>query len=142
MAAEKWYKDGLRFDCTQCGKCCGGAPGYCWVSEDEIHALAERLGMEVEAFRRRYTRVIKKRGVSLQEKANYDCIFFDKKLAVRCTSIAPSSAALGRFGSQTCAIVTPGCLSHKVVRVWAREPCIHSQKSKLALLMMDWRDEK
>ena len=59
MAAEKWYKDGLRFDCTQCGKCCGGAPGYCWVSEDEIHALAERLGMEVEAFRRRYTRVIK-----------------------------------------------------------------------------------
>ena len=83
MAAEKWYRDGLRFDCTQCGKCCGGAPGYCWVSEDEIHALAERLGMEVEVFRRRYTRTIKKRGVSLQEKANYDCIFFDEK--VGCT---------------------------------------------------------
>jgi Fe-S-cluster containining protein len=78
MSSKPWYADGLDFSCTRCGNCCGGAPGWCWVSEDEIHALAERLGLDVEAFRHRYTRVVKGRGVSLVEKANYDCIFFEK----------------------------------------------------------------
>lgn len=78
MSESPWYKDGLDFSCTQCGKCCGGAPGYCWVSEDEIHALAHRLGLDVEAFRRRYTREVHRRGVSLIEQANYDCVFFKR----------------------------------------------------------------
>ena len=76
--AEPWFADGLRFSCTRCGNCCGGAPGYCWVSEDEIVALAQRLGMSVEAFRTRYTRQVKGRGISLQEKRNYDCVFFER----------------------------------------------------------------
>ena len=29
--AEPWYRDGLRFECTRCGHCCTGAPGYVWV---------------------------------------------------------------------------------------------------------------
>ena len=77
--SEPWYADGLKFSCTQCGRCCGGAPGDIWVSEDEIEALAERLGVENEAFRRKYTRKVGRRGISLVEKSNYDCIFFDKK---------------------------------------------------------------
>ena len=79
MAGSQWFKDGLRFDCTQCGKCCGGAPGYCWVSDAEIVALAERLGMSEAAFRNRYTRTVPGRGISLTEKVNYDCVFYDKK---------------------------------------------------------------
>lgn len=74
-----WYRDGLRFACTRCGNCCGGAPGYCWVSEDEIAALAARLGLDVDTFRRRYTRRVRKRGVTLVEKADYDCVFYDKE---------------------------------------------------------------
>ena len=77
--SEAWYKDGLRFSCTQCGRCCGGAPGDVWISEDEIERLATRFGMDSEGFRRKYTRKVRRRGVSLVEKANYDCIFFDKK---------------------------------------------------------------
>ncbi|TVR13686.1 MAG: YkgJ family cysteine cluster protein [Planctomycetota bacterium] len=76
--SQPWYAEGLQFSCTRCGNCCGGAPGYCWVSEDEIVALAQRLGMSVEAFRTRYTRHIKGRGISLQEKRNYDCVFFER----------------------------------------------------------------
>lgn len=74
-----WYEDGLRFACTRCGNCCGGAPGNVYVSELEIDALAERLGLDRAAFIRRYTRRIRRSDgphVSLIEQPNYDCIFF------------------------------------------------------------------
>jgi uncharacterized protein len=77
-AAQPWYRDGLRFACTQCGNCCTGAPGHVWVSEAEIAALAARVGLEVADFRRRYTRRVPRRGVSLIEKANHDCVFFQR----------------------------------------------------------------
>ena len=76
---KPWFSEGLQFSCTQCGRCCGGAPGDIWVNENEIVALAERFGLDDESFRRKYTRVVGRRGISLVEKANYDCIFFDRK---------------------------------------------------------------
>ena len=79
-SASPWYQDGLQFTCTQCGNCCGGAPGFVWVSEDEIAALAERLGLSEASFRRRYTETVYRRGVSLIEKADsHDCIFYDRE---------------------------------------------------------------
>ncbi|WP_296458322.1 hypothetical protein [Rubinisphaera sp.] len=47
-----WYKDGLKFECTQCGNCCTGGPGAVWVSEEEIQAIAEYLEKPVEAKQR------------------------------------------------------------------------------------------
>lgn len=73
-----WYRDGLRFSCTRCGNCCTGAPGNIWVSEDEIAALAQRVGLDATAFRARYTRTVRGRGVSLIEKQNNDCVFWQK----------------------------------------------------------------
>jgi Fe-S-cluster containining protein len=76
-----WYEDGLRFECTRCGNCCGGAPGNVYVSEAEIDGIAERLGLDREAFVRRYTRRIRRQDgphVSLVEKRNHDCIFFER----------------------------------------------------------------
>jgi len=77
-----WYKDGLRFSCTQCGNCCTGAPGYVWVSDDEVTALAARLGVDVAAFRRRYTRVVPGRGRTLIErpdsKRGNACVFWQE----------------------------------------------------------------
>jgi hypothetical protein len=70
-----WYKDGLRFTCRRCGKCCGGAPGYVWVSEEEIQRIARYLGLEEREFLKRYCRRVFRR-VTLREKPNYDCIFF------------------------------------------------------------------
>ncbi|MDA3961857.1 MAG: YkgJ family cysteine cluster protein [Planctomycetota bacterium] len=76
---KPWYQNGLRFDCTRCGNCCGGAPGNVYVSEAEVDAIADRLGIDREAFLRRYTRVVHRADgdrFSLVEHKNHDCIFF------------------------------------------------------------------
>ncbi len=72
---EPWYRDGLRFECTRCGNCCTGAPGFVWVSTEEIAALARLLKEPVDSVKALYTRVAS-RGLTLREKANGDCIFF------------------------------------------------------------------
>ncbi len=71
---------GLRFGCTMCGNCCTGPPGYVLVSDEEIGALARRLGLDEDDFRTRYTHRTS-RGVSLTERRTefgYDCIFLDR----------------------------------------------------------------
>lgn len=78
MANEPWYRDGLRFQCTQCGNCCTGAPGFVWVDAQELQALAATMDMELELFRERYTRRIGAR-TSLVEFPNGDCVFFDNQ---------------------------------------------------------------
>lgn len=71
-----WYKDGLKFECTQCGDCCSGAPGYVWVSEAEIAELAKAMNMELETFRDRFIRRVGAR-FSLVEYSDGDCILLD-----------------------------------------------------------------
>jgi len=71
-----WYTDGLRFECSQCGDCCTGAPGFVWVSQAEIDAIAEEVGMASEQFEDTYVRKIGARR-SLREFPNGDCVFFD-----------------------------------------------------------------
>lgn len=86
MDQEPWYKKGLRFECTQCGDCCTGAPGYVWVNQEEIEALAATVGEDTERFEEKYVRRIGVRR-SLVEYSNGDCVFFDGK-ARRCTVYA------------------------------------------------------
>jgi uncharacterized protein len=73
-----WYKDGLRFECTRCGNCCTGAPGFVWVNDVEIKAIAKYRGEDLEQVLGLYTRA-EGRGRSLREKLNGDCIFYDAK---------------------------------------------------------------
>ena len=76
---EPWYKDGLPFKCTGCGDCCTGAPGFVWVNEDEIQALAKSIGeSDLDRFKRSFVRQIGVRQ-SLVELPNGDCIFFDNR---------------------------------------------------------------
>jgi uncharacterized protein len=83
MAGEPWYQDGLRFQCTQCGDCCTGAPGFVWVNQEEIDALAAEIGKTVDEFEKLYVRKIGVRR-SLVEFPNGDCVFFDN-VARKCT---------------------------------------------------------
>lgn len=71
-----WYKEGLRFECTGCGDCCTGAPGYVWVNKQEIADLAALVGVAVDEFERKYTRKVGIRR-SLIEFRNGDCVFFE-----------------------------------------------------------------
>ncbi len=75
---DPWYREGLRFECTRCGRCCRGA-GNVWVNDDEISALSARLEICEEEFRDDYTRRAGRRGVSLKQKRNQDCVFWDAK---------------------------------------------------------------
>ena len=76
--SEPWYKDGLRFQCTRCGKCCTGEPGYVWVNAAELRAVADFRGETVEEVTGLYTR-LSSRGRTLREKANGDCVFYDRE---------------------------------------------------------------
>ncbi len=73
-----WYRDGLRFRCTRCGNCCTGEPGYVWVSDEDLAALADYLGEPLEQVRKRYTKSAP-RGLSLREKLNGDCVFWNRE---------------------------------------------------------------
>ncbi len=77
-----WYEDGLPFECTRCGACCTGAPGYVWVIDEEIARLAAYRGETVEQFSRKFVRQVGTR-LSLIEKPGGDCIFWEK--SVGCT---------------------------------------------------------
>jgi len=79
-----WYKEGLRFECTQCGKCCTGSPGYVWVTEAEISAMAGFLNISTAEFKKKYVRLCNNRFALVERKSQgYDCVFLkDNKCLV------------------------------------------------------------
>ncbi|MGI9428665.1 MAG: YkgJ family cysteine cluster protein [Bythopirellula sp.] len=79
-----WYQDGLRFKCTGCGDCCTGAPGYIWVNQSEIDALAEYLEMTPTAFEEKYVHKVGIRRSLKELPQSYDCVLFDSKTR-KCT---------------------------------------------------------
>ena len=56
MAAGKWFADGLRFECTQCGNCCRnhGEYTYVYLTAVELEAIPRHLGLTRKAFLERY----------------------------------------------------------------------------------------
>lgn len=75
--SEPWYSAGLRFTCTRCGQCCTGAPGFVWVTDEEVAALAAFRGEPLEEVLGLYTRLSGSRR-TLREKANGDCVFYER----------------------------------------------------------------
>jgi len=77
----EWFEEGLAFSCTQCGNCCTGPPGAVWFTDEEEIAMANRLGLDLDAFRDRYVRRLGK-GRSLVERETefgHDCVFLDRE---------------------------------------------------------------
>ncbi len=75
--SEPWYKNGLQFECQQCGRCCGGEPGYVWVFDDDIRKIAAELGLASQRFEEAFVRVVPGLGKSLVEFENGDCCLLD-----------------------------------------------------------------
>lgn len=81
MNGSPWFRDGLRFECTQCGNCCTGPPGAVWIEPDEARAMAAELGMDEARFVECYTRLVGARR-SLTERESehgHDCVFLDRE---------------------------------------------------------------
>ena len=74
--SKPWYHEGLKFQCSQCGDCCTGAPGFVWVNKAEIAALAKSQDMDEQSFEDTYVMQVGIRK-SLKEFPNGDCVFFD-----------------------------------------------------------------
>src|SRR5688500_15615534 len=73
-----WYTEGLKFQCTGCGKCCTGSAGAVWLKESDIQKIVQFLNISRKEFLEKYTCWIDER-LSLTEKENYDCIFLQGK---------------------------------------------------------------
>jgi Fe-S-cluster containining protein len=77
---EPFYKDGLNFECQRCSACCRHDPGYVFLSEIDVKDLSEKLKMSREDFFKKYCKKVDIGGfsrISLVEKANNDCIFWE-----------------------------------------------------------------
>ena len=95
-AAEPWYAGGLAFECTRCGNCCTGDPGFVWVTDEELEAIAAFLGRPVREVRDLYAR--KSRGrVTLRERANGDCVFFDARKGCTVYPVRPAQCRTWPF---------------------------------------------
>lgn len=74
-AKKRWYENGLRFACTQCGHCCTGEPGYVWLDDAEVEELARLIGEKPERFLEIYTRKVGSRN-TLIEMEDGACVFY------------------------------------------------------------------
>ena len=70
--------EGLRFECTGCGKCCTNRGDYAfvYVNEEETEALADLLGLTVRSFCKRYT-FVDEDGWRQLSFTSERCIFLD-----------------------------------------------------------------
>lgn len=71
-----FLRGGVRFGCTDCGACCGGAPGRVRLSETEVEAISEFRKQSADDFRVSETRVVDG-GRLLRERGNGDCVLFE-----------------------------------------------------------------
>jgi Fe-S-cluster containining protein len=106
---EPWYQDGLRFRCTRCGHCCTGAPGFVWVNDEEIAAIAAFRGETVAEVTALYTRPAGPER-SLREKANNDCVFLDRKAGCTIYPVRPRQCRTWPFWEST--VATPEAWEH------------------------------
>jgi len=81
--SEVFYAEGLRFSCQSCSRCCRFEPGYVFLSEKDVDVFLGGLKIPREIFEETYCRIVPINGnrrLSLKEKPNLDCIFWDNGL--------------------------------------------------------------
>ena len=76
--SDAWYRDGLSFECTGCGRCCTGSPGYVWILPEEMDEMARYLGISTQGFVRRYSRWVDDRQSLTERAPGFDCVFLTR----------------------------------------------------------------
>lgn len=80
---QPWYKNGLQFECTQCGDCCSGSPGLVQFTAGEGTEMAASLGLtETEFYELYATKSPDGQYYELydvyREGFGFDCILLDR----------------------------------------------------------------
>lgn len=115
---------GLKFSCIGCHACCRHDPGFVYLSLSDIERLSTFLKKSRRDFLEQYCRPVAWRGkwaISLQEKENFDCIFWDQGCKVysarpiQCSTYPFWDAIVSKSGAwQKEALCCPGINQGKV----------------------------
>jgi len=85
MMDAPFYANGLKFSCKRCSACCRYETGVVFLSEKDLEKLAAGQKMDRGGFVKTYCRWVsyfQGEVLSLKEKANKDCIFWDSGCTV------------------------------------------------------------
>jgi uncharacterized protein len=80
LTENLFYENGLRFECQKCSNCCRKSPGYVFLNNKDLKELKTALKMDIKSIIQDYCRIVDISGfkrLSLKEKTNYDCIFWE-----------------------------------------------------------------
>jgi Fe-S-cluster containining protein len=80
--ADEFMRSGLRFSCTRCSSCCRFVPGYVFLTEADLKRLQWGTGLSRSELLTAYCRQVNVNGImrlSLKEKNNFDCVFWEEK---------------------------------------------------------------
>lgn len=78
---NQFYRSGLRFECTRCSNCCRHQPGFVFLTEDDLTNMQNATGLSRPDVLANYCRNVDMgvaKRVSLKEKENFDCIFWEE----------------------------------------------------------------
>lgn len=89
MEGMESHKKGY-YKCVRCTACCRW-PGDVKIDDEETDSIAQYLGISVEAFIQKYTRLrINRQGLSITEKeGNDECIFLSDEGACLINDVKP-----------------------------------------------------
>ena len=98
MVNDKWYGQGLHFECEACGNCCKGPEeGYIWATKKELSMIAKELGITIEQLKKKYTQKVGNDTTLVEEQETKDCIFLKDKLHCEIYSVRPNQCRTWPF---------------------------------------------
>lgn len=75
---EKFYKDGIRFECQRCGHCCT-CEGYVFIFKKDLDNLIDGAQIPLQELKDNFLSYYNGYTV-LRDKANGECIFWDSEI--------------------------------------------------------------
>lgn len=75
----------IDFKCQKCSVCCRIYPGAVYLTNKDIKKIIKFLKIDKTSFFKKYCRPVENNGknlLSLKEKPNFDCIFWDKNCLI------------------------------------------------------------